>query len=513
VKFSYIALNKDYKKLTGVLAADDMLAARKALHAMNLSVISLQEADESAEVKSESDDPNALKEEKIGETFYFRVQDNKNEERTGTIDAIDRYDAFSRLVKEYKFHVLGLCLVDLPPEERAEAETDGLWEMEKDLSEELGVENLYQIEKKKSQEEAISDELSEKQSEKEKENRIEIMDKVEGVLSYANHLLQSDADEIAAADIDAVRKNINLLSRMRLSNNLNYIKTLSNELMEAVEQAIRNKYDKQREKVMEGVSTIPEPVRPANTEGFSGKLNLLKYGIEKYMYNSQKKKSSSTFQQASSFKFNLIIKRYLELVGLFFQILFSGNAKERRFFWRNLAKKHKEIIKLSQTPAVDLLFQRQFVEQGGISDIIEQWNEKQRQRRERHQKILDTRKNVMANRRGRVKQKTDNTNLSETPFNHLLEEVHLFLGWLLSFYILYFYASFYLLTKFDQEGTISNFLLKTLNSNFPFMVTGLIFIIFAGITIKLRYAVHSHLVAFLTTVGTGFCLLVFVLNF
>ncbi len=42
-RYSYIALNQQHQKLTGVLSADNEQNAREKLHAMAFSVVSLKE--------------------------------------------------------------------------------------------------------------------------------------------------------------------------------------------------------------------------------------------------------------------------------------------------------------------------------------------------------------------------------------------------------------------------------------------------------------------------------------
>jgi hypothetical protein len=73
MKFSYVALNQEHKKLTGVISAEDQSEARDKLHAMQLSIITIHEA-----TKEEIDS------EKEGVmTFEFHVVDSKGNETRG----------------------------------------------------------------------------------------------------------------------------------------------------------------------------------------------------------------------------------------------------------------------------------------------------------------------------------------------------------------------------------------------------------------------------------------------
>ena len=95
----------------------------------------------------------------------------------------------------------------------------------------------------------------------------------------------------------------------------------------------------------------------------------------------------------------------------------------------------------------------------------------------------------------------------------MFQEFHLFFGWLLAFYIAYFYFSTYVLIKWGASFALFPFLHNSLGTPFPFLITGCLFLIFLGITLSLRFTRGKVLGSSIFTSVSFFLVALFLINF
>lgn len=216
MQFSYTVINREGKKLTGTIDADNETLAREELNKLGFPVINMTAVtDETAE-------------EILGKTtkFEFEAIDQNGRKIIGTISGEDRYEAFRRLIIEYHFTVESIW--------RAAASLE-----KKEEEKELGAVDLYTRLKKETSEkkkETQSIVLEKEQEEKEKF----IQQKVDEIFEKEKNLLDTYGQEIKDEEKNTIRQKADRLIRLKTSSNINYVRHLAEELLRAMENASAN---------------------------------------------------------------------------------------------------------------------------------------------------------------------------------------------------------------------------------------------------------------------------------
>jgi len=192
--YSYIALNTENQKLKGVIAADSEPLAKKKLHQVGLSVLSLREtsAEESATIQEN-------KTSKSLPSFTFYVIDSQGKQLSGSIEATDRKNALKRLAQEYGFEILSLCENSVPEDLRYKKGMEGLEHLEEEIEDEFGISFKHSKEGKAEQEknEGIYDDEF-------LEERKEILKEIELVSKKTQEILQKNQSKIPAEEYDQI---------------------------------------------------------------------------------------------------------------------------------------------------------------------------------------------------------------------------------------------------------------------------------------------------------------------
>jgi|GEM_PF-6937717 len=227
MNFSYVAINSKYQKVTGVIDAGDAEQAKEQLHKMGFSVLEIGET--LAPVTEQA----ATLQETVP-TFWFLVRDQNGQESEGTIEALDRKNAFRRLRSEYKFEVLALCSSQIPAEERRAAGAMGLEELAEELHQEVGLETGISP-ADDADIEVVADKHFQQQ-------RKQILEEVDRVTKKAEEILATYKEKISGEEFRSIKTAMDTLMRIKLSNNIEYIKDLAEELFESIRQVLQ-KYE------------------------------------------------------------------------------------------------------------------------------------------------------------------------------------------------------------------------------------------------------------------------------
>lgn len=222
MNFRYTALGTNNQKLEGVLEAGTIDDARAQLHKMGLSVVAIKEVIPEPEISPE--DKGAPKIKVINDiiTYYFLARDSQGKEINGTIDAKEPYSAYRRLFTEYQFEVL-----DLYPENSSDKIADSLksqFEKWKEMMEGEGID----LSKKTSF--GLKDELEE---ENKKMNEV-IEAEIDSFIVNTKNILNSNRPHYSESFLREIEKTLNELERIRTSNNLKHITKICNDLYELV---------------------------------------------------------------------------------------------------------------------------------------------------------------------------------------------------------------------------------------------------------------------------------------
>lgn len=226
MKFSYTAINSDYKRVNGTISSEDEKVAKAELHKMGLSVLSIQEE------STDSRDTEKNAEEEAIETFWFFVQDESGKKSAGTIEAKEPESALQRLNAEYQLEVLALCSAAVAESEREEVGRKQVEELEKKMAA-LNIVPLHHTLQKTPDEEktvAVNKAFE--------ANKKQILEEVNAVIEKAEELMQKHKENISGSEFEEIKKNVDTLARMKLSNNLVYIQKLSEDLFDNIHSVL-----------------------------------------------------------------------------------------------------------------------------------------------------------------------------------------------------------------------------------------------------------------------------------
>ncbi len=400
MKFSYIAINNEYQKVTGLITAEDVDGAKEELHKMGLSVLEISK-DESPEFQPIDEGI---------QSFWFFVRDTKGKEASGTIDAPDRKNAYRRLVSEYNFSVLGLCPASVPQEKRQEEGSVGLKELEEEVLFEFGIEAPHRDVMQSEREEVVK--LT---NENFLEQRKRIQDEVDTVSQKAEEILEKYKEKIMPEEYRTIRRNKDILIRMKLSTNLSYIQQLSEDLFESIHSVIL-KYegrmiedegisDTEDDQVVEGVQK--EALENTSTLGqlqhISRRLNTL---LKKRQFAAKRQKEKrkeedrlkKKIQKTSHFKYMIIS---------FQKFLFSKSSVMRKQRWQEFMN-YFSLWKRSKKE----------VEEQKIDEQIEKEAEELQQQLS-----------------------------GKMTMGFVLQEMRIFIGWLLGFFTMLFFVGAFTVEK------------------------------------------------------------------
>ncbi len=484
MKFSYIALNQEHHKLTGVLSAENEQEARAKLHAMSLSVISLKKEKDSA--LAEGIDDGIV-------SFVFHVVDMKGNETKGTIDAKDRKSAYYRLVSEYGFKVLSLVDSSFSLEDQEKKGAEGLEQLAEEVEEEYGVIQANPLDQMEGKPSAL-------QSEDFLDAKRELVENVEEIVDRAEMVLKKFQDTLTGDEFRNIKTKIDSLMRLRLSNNLKYIQDLSDELLILVDTTLQQHAEiseEEREEHSFGVLDDDQEAENlemekgivAHVRRVSSKMKRLLKGYKKKRARKKRKKlrikrAHAERKHTSFIRTRLLYRSLKKIFSSFKRIIFARNAAVRKQHIKNLVSHVKEVHRIIKAPKKRLV---------AVEEDIENREKEEEDEKEKEKKY--------------------ETEFHQTSIYYFLQETHLFFGWLLAFYAGYFYFSSFVLVKWGVDSPLFSFLHRSLTSSFPFLVTGCFFILFLGLTLSLKFS-HGRVFLSIVHLLVAFFLLgVFLVNF
>lgn len=447
--YSYIALNSENQKLKGVINALDENGAKKKLHNVGLSVLSLREADESEIVSAttESKKSNSLP------SFTFYVIDPQGKKLSGSIESVDRKNALRRLAEEYGFEVLSLCESSVPEDLRYKEGQKGLKELEEQVEYEFGISIRHSSEGKKEADKAndIHDEDFETE-------RKEILKEIEMVSSKTQEILKRHRTTLDTQDYTDIEKLLGDLIRLRFSNNFALIRKLIESLFEKLGSAMKKEFEARGDSDELGYDEILEEERlfeqMMNSSGSGNgdilsKLKSFSSSLDTFIAGGKKKrKTQKKVSLLSEAKDDLIFFRRTTKSA--FAAAFTSNPELRKSRFDELKRK------------------------------IDLWKHKKEQiRRHREQELQ--KKEFELRKKGLPKE--------AEIFFFILDEIRIFSGALLGvFLLLAFFASFIIGHNIEFQRVL---LEKSIHSNSLIGFVIAIFFLFFTLVIQKEFFSRS----------------------
>ncbi len=213
-KYTYTVVNKENKQLSGSINAPDEASARKELNGLGFSILS---------IKQVAEDTQSIETAEELTKYEFSAIDKNGKRVVGTIQGEDKYAVFKRMIEEYQFNVEALYEADLSQEEKEKAIARGVADLQDRLHEE---ELEAQAELMKQQQDII---------EFERKQQV-LKAKVEYVLNKVNQFLDTYKDEIRNESKQKIKYYVNKVLRIKNSTNLEYILDTCTELLKYLQE-------------------------------------------------------------------------------------------------------------------------------------------------------------------------------------------------------------------------------------------------------------------------------------
>lgn len=279
-QFQYNAVNQAGKRLSGLISAETEEEARKQLNELGISVLSIEKLkDSSPESVTAAPAPS-----KDLPRFEFEAKDPHGRQIVGTIPAETRQKAYQRLLEEYNFLVTLLV-------------PEGATDVEKERAREEDLSQLLQQKTMSPVEGAPVDPAFEAK-------RKALLERVDFILSKIKTLLQNFEAEIRPDRKKEIQNMIDKLLRIKSSTNLDYIAHSSEELLQKIQdqELFLNKERMERERqkvklasqallaelhsVPEGDRSVSDDIETLHTKWSQSHSRLIRglgHFLEKYL--------------------------------------------------------------------------------------------------------------------------------------------------------------------------------------------------------------------------------------
>ncbi len=349
--YAYIALNAENQKLKGVIAANTEQQAKKKLHQVGLSILSLRETSKNEE-SSVNTEFSAVK--KKLPSFTFFVIDPQGKHLSGNIEAKDKKNALKRLSQEYGFEILSLSATTVPEQLRFEKGKQDLQELEEELEEEFGMTFKHSQTDNKEHKHNLYDEDFQ-------EERKDILKEIELVAQKTQEILNKYHEKIPPEEQDETNSLLNQLNRLRFSNNFILIRKLIEDLFAKVDYImkhyilIEDEEEKDYQILLEEEEKkdiiISKRTRNPHKDVI-GKLKNFSQSLDLFLgerSKSRKKRNDEEFILAEAIEDASFYRR---IIKNFFKAIFTQNktlkteriqeVKKRYNIWKKVKKKKEE---------------------------------------------------------------------------------------------------------------------------------------------------------------------------
>ena len=454
MKLKYTALGANNQKLVGVLEAESLDAAREELHKMGLSVLDVNEISEEEYASQSQKTTEAQTTEGIT-TYYFVAKDPQQKEVNGTIDSKDPLSAFRRLITEYHFEV-----IDLYPQNSTDPAGQSLKGQFDEWRKVLESEGIDLSQKVSSGTKGELEDEGEKMSE-------EIIAEMDQFIINTKKIMSDHKSQYSEAFFQEIEKKLDELERIRASNNLKHITKVCNNLYELISNPDAVKVNEEGEMNKEYSDTV------SRLKGSGFIANRFKF-LE--AHNLQKK--ALRFEKVQKI-FAKIMKTINRKKAGEIDAQLQQKVKGRHAKWISKLTKEIKGDKSQSRPSLMQVIRKFFSYIGASNTIM---------RRARKQELFKSINEWKAYRKEKRNRKAAGVDTLEDgevtgrDFSGFFMELDSFIGWLLFFYIAYFFLVSFAVEK--NIGLPKELVMKTLAS--PLIVNISIFLIFAHLAFTLK---------------------------
>lgn len=459
-KFTYTVANKEGKKLSGTVEAPSEASARTELNNLGFSVLVIKEitGEEKTEEKVE-----------LGAKFVFEAIDKNSKFVTGTIASEDVQQAYKRLHKEYNLTVTAIWAENANAEQIESARKAGTQKLHETLEKEL----ILEVEEATDPEEKAKREL--------------IKAKIESIIQKVGNLLKNYEAHIEADQKAEINKKIDKLLRIKHSTNLDYILKTAEDLLKFIESQEKTLKDKglHDERIQLKIKTkgLLKELNKTQTPKADSFSDDIISRINKWQQSHPKEKISGF--NIFVFKIFSTIKRIFvtppEIKAIQQEIkTYNGQLIEFiKLYFKEPSKEYKEKVKTS----IKTIWQK---------------------RKDAKQRLKNLKKSLKEEKREKATE--------EGLFISFVKELNTLTGWLLAFYVLYYFTSLYLKTKDFGLGELPNFM-SVYESQFFKYILAIIFLLHACTALKVNFFRKSIIASLILPVVFVVTSIITLLNF
>ena len=447
MKFSYTALSNDNQKLTGVLEADSLEIAQTQLHKINLSIISIEQISDKEFIERKHAEVQKRQQEGV-RTYSFVAQDALNKEISGTIDAPEPYIAYKRLVGEYHFRVSGLYPFT------ATSTHENLLDGKKlEWNDRLRAEGIQEIRGSARVKSGIDEEGVQVDK--------VVVAEIDNFIINTKKVLAEHKDQFSIPFLKQIEKTLSELERVRISNNLKHIGEICNQLYELISHPDR----------------VPMEIVEQNADAmYQGILNAMRTSalVQKKGYVT-----TSTLDSPSPNK-NLF-KKFIKSLFSSFKKNDEEEPPSQPHSHTPFEKQNVPFWKNERLFADDAI---------SLPNIIRKfifwlWSPNAILRKARKQELNRIYQAWLREKKARQERKLQQEQASMEMYASFSQELNSFVGWLLFFYILYFFIVDFAIEK--EVGLPRDFAIKTIQSPLILNITIFLLLFHLMLKIKIRY--------------------------
>ncbi len=411
--FKYTVANKEGKKLTGTIESPDQKSARAELNNLGFSILAMKETQEEQPL---SESPK----------FAFEATDKNTKPISGTVPAETEEEAFKKLQDQYNLIVSALWPKNATPEQVEEAKQKGVSHLytqpQQEIKQPINTPQKTQLEKTQQKEQP------QKTDAKQQKKELEARTRIENVLTEVNNLIKSFDDKLNPTQKSEIQKKIDKLLRIKNSKNLEYIFSTAKDLLNYIKAQSENKdwegNEDEKMKLRIETNKIINSLLKGEKKGFSESV------IEKID------------EWEESHKERNFINSVMERIKEFFitpeevRPLKEKIKTQNRQLWEFLRMYFKE-----PTP---------------------EYKEKVKENFKATWKTRKNTKKELKHLQKRIKDQRRAKRVKEELYISFIDELNSFTGWLLAFYIIYYFTALYLNTKdFGLEYVPEGFVVYT----------------------------------------------------
>lgn len=462
-KYRYLVINDENKQLNGTIAAPDESGARQELNELGFSIISINQIQEDEAIHNSTELP----------IFEFAAIDKNQKHVIGTIQAEDRYRAYKRLIGEYSFEVEYVIDNSLNDQEKEIARKKGAYDLQQNLDQENAL-----VKKKESGEEKDLKEFEKKQ--------LILKSQIEFVLDKVKQLLDQYEQEIKPDTKEKIRQFVDKILRIRTSTNLDYIRKTTEELLTFLqkEEIFLNGEERRQErtKLLVDAKSMMMQLRQS---GSSTNINIsdkLRTWREEHIMNNA---APNTFEKFIDIVISPIIgprNEDPEIIAVKKQM--ADNNGQLKQYLRLYFQAPSPEFKLETANSLKRLWLN-------------------RKKLKNQLKLL--RKNI--------KQKDPN---HTSYLGKISYELLGFSGWLLAFYLIYYFTAIYLTTK-NFSGILGNIQVSQVfyfhKTTFLKYFLATLFLLHSGLSIKMNFFRKNEVASLIITPAFLILTILIYLNF